>query len=41
MNPRLSRLWLLTLFGFVVSAWLATMAIFAAVPARAPGAQRS
>ena len=32
MNPRLSRLWLLTLFGFVVGAWLATMAIFAAVP---------
>jgi putative membrane protein len=34
MNPKLSRLWLLTLFAFVVAAWFATLAIFAAdVPA--------
>lgn len=33
MNPKLSRLWLLMLFAFVLGAWLATLAIFAAVPA--------
>ena len=35
MNPKLARVWLLTLFGFVVAAWCASMALHAAEVAAA------